>query len=375
MKRPYPAFLSFLRVLRVLRGSFLFLMQEIIRQFSETIRKAAAEQTLLRIRGSGSKDFYGLALIGDVVDTRAMTGIVDYEPTELVITARAGTLLHDIEKALADGGQMLAFEPPHYGLHATLGGCIASGFSGPRRAAMGSARDFVLGVRMLNGLGEELRFGGQVMKNVAGYDVSRLLTGSFGTLGLITEVSLKVLPMPEQELTLRFELDESQAIASMNKWAAKPLPLSATCHLDGALYVRLSGAAPAVAAAQSRLGGDAVRDGAALWQSIREQSHPTFENAPALWRFSIKATAGPLGLGRQIMEWNGSLRWVAADLDPAIAFDAAHKAEGHATLFRGGNKRHGIQQFSAGLLAVQKKLKRAFDPHGILGPGRIHADF
>jgi len=216
-----------------------------------------------------------------------MTGIVDYEPTELVITARAGTLLRDVEKALADGGQMLAFEPPHYGLDATLGGCIACGFSGPRRAAMGSARDFVLGVRMLNGLGEELRFGGQVMKNVAGYDVSRLLTGSFGTLGLITEVSLKVLPMPEQELTLRLELDEFQAIASMNKWAGKPLPISATCHFDDALYVRLSGAAPAVAAAHSRLGGDKVRDGAALWQSIREQSHPTFENAPALWRFSI----------------------------------------------------------------------------------------
>jgi glycolate oxidase FAD binding subunit len=350
-------------------------MQEVIQQFSETIRKAATEQTLLRIRGSGSKDFYGLALIGDVLGTRALTGIVDYEPTELVMTARAGTPLREVEMALADKGQMLAFEPPHFGPEATLGGCIASGFSGPRRAAMGSARDFVLGVRIVNGLGEDLRFGGQVMKNVAGYDLSRLLTGSFGTLGLITEVSVKVLPLPQEERTLRFALDEETAIESMNKWAAKPLSLSATCHVGGVLYVRLSGAAAAVAASQKKLGGDIVEDADAFWQSIREQTHPLFRGGPALWRFSINPTAARLGLGRQLIEWSGGLRWIAADLDPSQAFAAAHKAGGHATLFRDGNKRHGIQQFSPGLLAVQKKLKRAFDPHGILGPGRIHADF
>jgi glycolate oxidase FAD binding subunit len=350
-------------------------MQQVIEQFSETIRKAAAEQTLLRIRGSGSKDFYGLVLIGDVLDTHALNGIVDYEPTELVITARAGTPLREIEKALTDKGQMLAFEPPHFGPDATFGGCIASGFSGPRRAAMGSARDFVLGVRIVNGLGEDLRFGGQVMKNVAGYDLSRLLTGSFGTLGLLTELSVKVLPLPQEERTLQFALNEAAAIESMNKWAAKPLSLSASCYVGGALYVRLSGATAAVSASQKKLGGDVVQDGPAFWQSIREQTHPLFSGAPALWRFSIRSTAAPLGLGQQLIEWNGGLRWMAADLDPSKAFDAAHKAGGHATLFRGGNKRHGIQQFSPGLLAVHKKLKRAFDPHGILGPGRIHADF
>ena len=350
-------------------------MQQVIEHLSETIRKAAAEQTQLRIRGSGSKDFYGLVLIGDVLDTRALTGIVDYEPTELVMTARAGTPLREVEMALADKGQMLAFEPPHFGPDATFGGCIASGFSGPRRAAMGSARDFVLGVRIVNGLGEDLHFGGQVMKNVAGYDLSRLLTGSFGTLGLLTEVSVKVLPLPQEERTLRFTLDEAVAIESMNKWAAKPLSISATCHVDGTLYVRLSGAAAAVTASQKKLGGDIVEDGAAFWKSIREQTHPLFRGAPALWRFSIKPTAAPLDLGTQLIEWNGGLRWIAADLDPSKAFDLAHKAGGHATLFRGGNKRHGIQQFSSGLLAVHKKLKRAFDPHGILGPGRIHADF
>jgi glycolate oxidase FAD binding subunit len=350
-------------------------MQEVIQQFSETIRKAAAEQTLLRIRGSGSKDFYGLVLIGDVLDARALTGIVDYEPTELVITARAGTPLREIEKALADKGQMLAFEPPHFGPDATFGGCIASGFSGPRRAAMGSARDFVLGVRIVNGLGEDLRFGGQVMKNVAGYDLSRLLTGSFGTLGLLTELSVKVLPLPQEERTLRFTLGEAVAIESMNKWAAKPLSISATCHVNGSLYVRLSGAAAAVTASQKKLGGDIVEDGYTFWKSIREQTHSLFSGAPALWRFSIRSTVAPLGLGTQLIEWNGGLRWIAADLEPSKAFDTAHKAGGHATLFRGGNKRHGIQQFSPGLLAVHKKLKRAFDPHGILGPGRIHADF
>ncbi|HVY06782.1 MAG TPA: glycolate oxidase subunit GlcE [Burkholderiales bacterium] len=350
-------------------------MQDVIQQLSETIRAAAAERRQLRIRGGGSKDFYGLALIGDVLDTRSLAGIVDYEPTELVITARAGTPLRAIEQALADRGQMLAFEPPHFGPDATLGGCIASGFSGPRRASTGSARDFLLGVRVVNTEGEDLRFGGQVMKNVAGYDLSRLMAGSFGTLGLLTEVSLKVLPLPEEERSLRFELAEAEAIAAMNKWAAKPMSISATCHVDGILHVRLSGASAAVAATQKKLGGEIVRNGEDFWQSVREQSNAFFQGVEALWRFSIRPTATPLELGRQMIEWNGGLRWIAADLDPAKAFEAARKAGGHATLFRGGNRKHGIQQFSVGMLSLHKKLKRALDPHGILGPGRIHADF
>lgn len=350
-------------------------MQQVVEQFSETIRKAAAERAHLRIRGSGAKDFYGLALIGDVLDTRAYSGIVDYEPTELVLTARAGTPLKEVESVLAASGQMLAFEPPHFGPDATLGGAIASGFSGPRRAAAGSTRDFVLGVRVLNGIGEDLRFGGQVMKNVAGYDLSRLLTGSFGTLGLLLEASLKVLPLPEEERTLCFELDEATAIDRVNRWAAKPLPLSASCHVDGKLYLRLSGASTAVAAAQSKLGGDNVADSQAFWQSVREQSHQLFAASPTLWRFSVKSTTAPLGQGPQLIEWNGSLRWVAANLDPAIAFDAAERAGGHATLFRGGDKRLGIQRLPAAMVAIHKKLKRALDPEGILCPGRIHADF
>ena len=350
-------------------------MQEVIEQFSETIRKAAAERRHVRIRGSGAKDFYGLALIGDVLDTRPYTGIVEYESTELVLTARAGTPLREVEAALEKNGQMLPFEPPHFGSAATLGGSVACGFSGPRRAAAGSARDFVLGVRMLNGVGDDLRFGGQVMKNVAGYDLSRLLTGSFGTLGLITEVSLKVLPVPQQERTLRLEMDEAAALDSMSRWAGKPLPLSASCHVDGSLYLRLSGADSAVEAAQKKLGGDPVADGAFFWRSVREQTHPFFAEAAALWRLSLKPSTAPLGLGPQLIEWSGALRWIAANLNPSQAFETAQRAGGHATLFRGGDKRLGIQRLPANLLAIHKKLKRAFDPEGILSPGRIHADF
>jgi len=329
----------------------------------------------MRIRGSGAKDFYGLALIGDVLDTRPCSGILEYEPTELVLTARAGTPLRDVEAALAKNRQMLPFEPPHFGAAATLGGSVACGFSGPRRAAAGSARDFVLGVRMLNGLGEDLHFGGKVMKNVAGYDLSRLMTGSFGTLGLITEVSLKVLPVPEQELTLRLEMDEAAALDSMSLWAGKPLPLSASCHVNGALYLRLSGAGSAVEAARRKIGGERVADGTTFWQSIREQTHPFFAGTAALWRLSIKPTTAPLGLGPQLIEWNGGLRWFSANISPSLAFETAQRAGGHATLFRGGDKRLGIQRLPTNLLAIHKKLKRVFDPEGILSPGRIHADF
>jgi glycolate oxidase FAD binding subunit len=349
-------------------------LPDAIQQFSDQIRAAAAGRTPLRIRGGGTKDFYGVRLDGETLDTRAYSGIVDYEPTELVLTARAGTPLADVEAALAGGGQMLAFEPPHFGADATFGGCIAAGLSGPRRAAAGSVRDFVLGVRMLNGAAEDLRFGGQVMKNVAGYDISRLLAGSFGTLGLLLEVSVKVLPRPELERTLRLDMPEQQAIEQINRWAGEPLPLSASCIVDGALYLRLSGAAPAVEAARRRLGGEAVED-AGFWRSIRDQTHPFFSAAGPLWRLSIRSTVGPLKLGPTLIEWNGNLRWIAAPLGARKAHEIAQKSGGHATLFRGGDKGAGIQQLTPGLLALHKRLKQALDPQGIFGPGRIHPEF
>ncbi len=349
-------------------------MSETIQPFQEQIKAAAATRRPLRIRGSGSKDFYGVRLEGEILDTRAHTGIVEYEPTELVLTARAGTPLAEIEHALAQRGQMLAFEPPHFGDGATFGGCIAAGFSGPRRAAAGAARDFVLGVRMLNAAGEDLRFGGQVMKNVAGYDLSRLMAGSFGTLGLLLEISVKVLPRPQRERTLRLAMTEEKAIEQVNRWAGEPLPISATCLVDGAVYVRLSGAEPAVEAARARIGGDDVED-AGFWRTVREQAHPFFASADNLWRLSIRSTVGPLNLGPTLIEWNGSLRWVAAALSPKKVHEMAQKAGGHATLFRAQDKSGGIQQFSPELLALHKRLKQALDPEGLFGPGRIHPEF
>ena len=345
-------------------------MDHLIAEFADRIRKAAADRTPLRIRGSGSKDFYGVVLRGEILSTVGYSGIVDYEPTELVLTARAGTPLREVEAALAERGQMLAFEPPHLGSGATLGGCVASGFSGPRRAAAGSVRDFVLGVRMLNAQGDDMQFGGRVMKNVAGFDVSRLMAGSFGTLGLILDISLKVLPRPESEASLRYELSETTAIRRMNEWATQPLPITGTCWCDGALTIRLSGAAPAVAAARANLGGDSMPDSDAFWMSVREQTQRNFEGT--LWRLSVKSSAPPLGLSRQqAIEWNGSLRWLAGDVDGRQALAAARRAGGHATLFRGGDRSAGIFQLDAGVLAVHKRLKAALDPQGIFGPGRL----
>jgi glycolate oxidase FAD binding subunit len=346
-----------------------------IEQLAETIRAAAADRRPLRIRGSGSKDFYAYALEGEPLDVRAYSGVVEYEPTELVVTARAGTALGEIDRVLAGGGQMLACEPPCFGPQATLGGCVAAGFSGPRRAAAGSVRDFVLGVKMLDTKGEVLSFGGQVMKNVAGFDVSRLLTGSFGTLGVILEASLKVLPRPDQEVTLRFQMDEAQAIDTMNHWAGQPLPISATCFADGALSVRLSGSSLGVAAGCRKLGGDPVPDADAFWESVREQRLAAFRGG-ALWRLSIKPTTPPLRLpGSQVIEWNGSLRWIATDAAAETVFAAARQAGGHATRFRGGAAGSPIMQLDAGVLALHRKLKAALDPLGIFGPRRLHADF
>jgi glycolate oxidase FAD binding subunit len=352
-------------------------LQHIIDQFAEVIRDAGTRKAPLRIRGGGTKDFYGAALAGDVLDTRPYSGIVDYEPTELVITARAGTPLREIETALRGNGQMLAFEPPRFGEGATLGGAIACGLSGPRRPYAGSARDFVLGVRVLDGKGTELRFGGQVMKNVAGYDVSRLMVGSLGTLGLITEVSLKVLPLPAAEITLEQERSAQAALDLMSAWAGKPYPVTGTCHTGGRLYVRLSGAEPAVRAARQKLGGEDAATGAALWDGLRDHKLPFFTSQEPLWRVSLKPTAPPLqSEGRELVEWNGALRWIAGDVAASALREAAVAAGGHATLFRGGDKSAGVfHPLAAPLLKLHRRVKNAFDPRGILNVGRMYSDY
>ena len=344
-----------------------------IDQLAETIRAASARKQPLRIRGSGSKDFYAHALEGEPLDLREYSGVVDYERTELVITARAGTPLAQIERTLAEGGQMLAAEPPHFGPDATIGGCVAAGFSGPRRAQAGSVRDFMLGTKVMNASGEVLAFGGQVMKNVAGFDVSRLMAGSFGTLGLLLEVSLKVLPLPEEEVTLRYQIDEAGAIERMNRWAGQPLPISATCFADGALTIRLSGSTLGLQAARKQIGGDTVADGAAFWESVREQRLDAFDGA-TLWRLSLKSTTAPIKLpGRQVIEWNGALRWVATEAPAEQVMAAARAGGGHATRFR-GNRDAPLLQLDPGALALHRKLKAALDPDGIFGPRRLHPE-
>ncbi|MCC6658168.1 MAG: glycolate oxidase subunit GlcE [Rhodocyclaceae bacterium] len=382
-------------------------MTDLTEQLRERVLAAAVDKTPLRIRGGGTKDFYGNAPAGELLDTTGHAGLVAYEPTELVVTVRAGTRLAELEAALAEKGQMLAFEPPHFSplpagergrgrgeaggpalspnpspasgrgeLGATVGGCVAAGLSGPRRATAGAVRDFVLGVKLLDGKGEVLNFGGQVMKNVAGYDVSRLMAGALGTLGLLLEVSLKVLPKPHAEATLRLSLPQDKAIEAMNRWGGQPLPLSATCWSDGQLTLRLSGARAAVAAARGKIGGEEVADGEAFWRAVREQQDDFFSGAAALWRLSLPSTTAPLDLpGAQLIEWGGAQRWLAGDGPAAVVREAAARAGGHATLFRGADKSAGaFQPLPAPLLAIHRKLKRNVDPQGLFNPGRLYSD-
>jgi glycolate oxidase FAD binding subunit len=346
--------------------------------FSDRIRAASAASTPLRLRGGGTKDWYGQALDGEVLDTRANSGIISYEPTELVITARCGTPLAEIETLLAQHHQMLAFEPPRFGPESTIGGVVASALSGPRRASAGAVRDFVLGAVLMDGRGEVLRFGGQVMKNVAGYDVSRLLAGSLGTLGLILEVSLKVLPVPLREASLRFEMAEIDALARLNEWAGQPLPISASCWHRGVLTLRLSGADAAVEAAQRRLGGQPIADADAsnFWASLRDQTHAYF-NGGSLWRMSVPSHASAIILrGEQLIEWGGSQRWLKVDDADADSIRRTVAASGgHATLFRGGDKGVGVfHPLAPAIAKIHERLKQSFDPAGIFNPGRMYAN-
>jgi glycolate oxidase FAD binding subunit len=343
----------------------------------ERIREAAARGTALRLRGGGSKDFYGNAPRGEVLDTRGYAGIVAYEPTELVVTARCGTPLAELESALHEKNQALPFEPPHFGPQATVGGCVAAGLSGPRRATAGALRDFLLGIRLIDGRGNLLAFGGQVMKNVAGYDVSRLLAGSLGTLGLIAEASIKVLPRAPLEATVQLKMTEERAIEALNRWAGQPLAISGSAWAGGDLGVRLSGAEAAVRAAALKIGGEPVAgaQAAAFWAGVREQTDPFFAGDEPLWRIAVPPATPPLRLpGRQMIEWGGGLRWLKSAAEPQVVREAASRARGHATLFR-AERRSGEAFSPLGevQMRLHRSLKAAFDPAGILNPGRLYA--
>jgi glycolate oxidase FAD binding subunit len=359
----------------------------------DRIREAQSSRTALYIRGGGSKDFYGGPPQGAVLDVSGLRGIVSHEPTELVITARCGTPLAEVEEALAVHGQCLAFEPPHFNARSTIGGAVAAGLSGPSRATAGSVRDHLLGASLINGRGEHLAFGGQVMKNVAGYDVSRLLAGSLGILGVITDVSLKVMPVPPATATLRFEMDEATALDTLNRWAGKPLPLHASVWWEGTLALRLRGATAAVDAAVRSLGGELIdaEFARSFWRGVRDQTDDFFVIAKravaagsGLWRLSVPQTAAPIALpGEQLIEWGGGQRWFSTAAPGDVVRDAARAAGGHATLFRRPPPTAGqaigetilltetFTRLEPPLDRIHRELKKAFDPAGIFNRGRL----
>lgn len=348
-------------------------MDAVIQSLIERVKQAASLKSPLSIQGGNSKLFYGGDIVGDALDVRAYHGIIDYEPKELVLTVRSGTGLAEIEKTMVARHQMLPFEPPYFAEGATIGGTVACGFSGPRRPYTGAVRDFVLGARIINGKGEDLRFGGRVIKNVAGYDVSRLMTGAMGTLGVLLDLSFKVLPKPPAEVSLRFVLDEATAIQRFNEWAGKPLPISATSWCDGVAMLRLSGATAGVKAAREKLGGELFENADTFWRELCDHRAAFFQSTEPLWRLSVPSTTPPLSLALpQWIEWGGALRWVRGATDAKALRAKVEAIGGHVTLFRSGEKSSGVFHPLPPVLAkVHRNLKSAFDPENILNRGRM----
>ena len=348
--------------------------QDLIPTFCEQVGQACAEGKPVRIQGGNSKSFYGRASQGDVLRISEHQGVISYEPSELVLRARAGTRLAEIEQLLDEQRQMLAFEPPHFGTNSTLGGAIATGLSGPRRPFSGAARDFVLGTGIINGKGEALGFGGQVMKNVAGYDLSRFMCGALGTLGLITDVSVKVLPKPEVDYTLKQVCSQHEAIERFSQWQQKPLPLSAACWHDEHLYVRLSGSEAASRQAQHQLGDNILESLPEFWTSLRDHQHAFFKRDSSLWRLSVPPSSPPLALqGDWLIDWGGAQRWLYSDEPAARIRQLASDVGGHAMLFRHDDDVDEVfHPLPDGLLALHQRLKAALDPHAIFNPGRMY---
>jgi glycolate oxidase FAD binding subunit len=354
----------------------MLMEQDATTDLTERVQAAAAARTPLELCGSGSKSFYGRPVRGAPLPLQEHSGVVDYDPQELVLTARAGTPLALIEARLGECGQHLPFEPPHFGPAATLGGMIATGLAGPARASAGPVRDFVLGVRVLTGAGQVLNFGGRVMKNVAGYDVTRLMVGALGTLGVLLEISLKVMPQAPGQLTLYFAMSAAQAIERMNDWAATPLPISATCWVDERLYVRLQGSTAALTHARRHLGGEELAEAQGFWTSIKEHTHPFFHGAGNLWRLTVPASSAVLDVpGRTLMEWTGAQRWLVPDDARADLHEHGVRAGGFATRFRAAQPEANVfAPLPAALMHIHRELKKTFDPYAILNPGRLYAD-
>ncbi|WP_095054813.1 glycolate oxidase subunit GlcE [Pseudomonas sp. Irchel s3b2] len=338
----------------------------------EQVKQARENATPLRIQGGNTKAFLGREVAGEILDTRAHRGIVSYDPTELVISVRAGTPLSELFAALDAAGQMLPCEPPSFGEGATVGGMIAAGLSGPRRPWSGSVRDFVLGTRVISGLGTHLRFGGEVMKNVAGYDLSRLMVGSYGCLGVLTEVSLKVLPKPRQCLSISLDIDCARALENLAQWGQQPLPISAASHDGQRLYLRLEGGEGSVTAAHQRLGGKPLDSD--YWADLNEQRLDFFNEGLPLWRLSLPNNLGPLDLpGEQLIDWGGAQRWLKSAAENIQS--RAHELGGHATCFSHGISDTPFQPLAPALLRYHRQLKAQLDPQGLFNPGRMYAEF
>ncbi len=351
-------------------------MSDLSTILQDSVVDAYRHRRPLQILGGNTKRFYGRQPSGGQLEVGSHTGIINYEPTELVITARAGTTLSEIETVLAQNNQMLPFEPPRFGAAATLGGTVACNLSGPRRPYAGSVRDYVLGVKLLNGKGEILHFGGEVMKNVAGYDVSRLMSGAMGTMGVLLEISLKVLPRADDECTLIMELDEALAIRQIAHYAREALPISASLYDGNRLYVRLCGTARSVGMAKLKIGGDQLPLNDSFWSRINEHTHAFFDSPQPLWRLSLAPYTAPLKLhGKWLLDWGGAQRWLLSDEPAEKIRAAAEQAGGHACLFRNGDREAEIfHPLPAKMLALHHRLKHAFDPHGILNPGRMYKE-
>lgn len=368
-------------------------MHFVLSELCDQVMTARAGHKPLFVCGNGSKSFYGnhrpmLPQDGHCqLDMTGYHGIIRYQPDELVVTARAGTPLAQIESTLDQHGQMLAFEPPHFGPSSTIGGCVSAGLAGPRRMTAGAVRDFILGVRMLDSQGRLLSFGGEVMKNVAGYDVSRLLAGSLGIFGAIVDVSIKVLPKPLEELSVRFASTQAQALAYFATWRAQPLAISATSWSsgdgsdEGYVTVRLSGAPPAIRASKAIVGGDVLPDdyASAWWMGLRNQTHAFFHPDRPLWRLSVPATAPVQDVGvPTLIEWGGGQRWLSGHLDVSVVRQKAQAIGGHASLFRPGSQAvppDGVfHPLSPGIASITRRLKQEFDPAGLFNPGRMFVE-
>ena len=356
-------------------------LPDISQQLVESVKSARAAGESLNICGFGSKSFMGREARGEALSITGHSGIVSYQPVELVITVRAGTSLSEIQIALDEQGQMLSFEPPGYAPEASIGGTLATNSCGPARPWFGSIRDMVLGIRLINGRGEHLRFGGEVIKNVAGYDASRLQAGAMGTLGIVTELSLKVLPRPAASITLVVDSDAAEALSTMNRLAGKPKPLSGACWVGGRLMLRLSGSSAVVEGAAAQWQGTALQRDEAdrFWSDLANQRLSFFAGEQPLWRFSVNSNAVATAPAESpdvdwLLDWGGAQRWLRGAFDASELEALATAAGGQVALFRGGDRSGEVgHTMPASLRELHRRIKASFDPHGLFNPGRLYS--